>query len=265
MGCQGWRFMLKNYTFLIQFIILLGRIDPSIESWRGILTLDHKLNGEQELFDDWPEKYDQWFETPIGALVKQYEGEVLWEFLRPSRGERILDVGCGTGIFTLDFLSTGVKIVGVDISIPMIRHAQRKPRGHLLQLLGGDILALPFANESFDKSISVTALEFIADARRGVQELFRVTRRGGTIVVATLNSLSPWATRRKAKQHPIFDQAIFRSPAELKALAPQPGLVRTAVHFQKDEDTAKAPAIEINGRKRNSLTGAFVAVKWEKL
>ncbi len=224
-----------------------------------------QADGEQNLFDGWPEKYDQWFETPIGALVKQYEGEVLWEFLRPSKGERILDVGCGTGIFTLDFLSTGAQIVGLDISIPMIRRAQTKPGGHLLQVLGGDILALPFGNESFDKSVSVTALEFIADGRQGVQELFRVTRRGGTIVVATLNSLSPWATRRKASRHPIFDQAIFRSPDELNTLASQVGMVRTAVHFRKDEDPEKVPKIEIAGQRRNSKKGAFVAVKWKKL
>ena len=44
-----------------------------------------------EIFDDWPEKYDQWFETPIGRLVKKYESELVLEMLRPERGERILD------------------------------------------------------------------------------------------------------------------------------------------------------------------------------
>ncbi len=224
-----------------------------------------QADGEQKLFDGWPEKYDQWFETPIGALVRRYEGEVLWEFLRPSKGEQILDAGCGTGIFTLDFLSTGAEIVGLDISIHMIRRAQTKPGGHLLRVLGGDVLALPFADESFDKAVSVTALEFIADGRQAVAELFRVTRRGGTIVVATLNSLSPWAVRRKAGRHPIFDQAIFRSPDELNVLASRLGMVRTAVHFQKDEDPAKAPEIEIEGQRRNSTTGAFAAVQWKKL
>lgn len=221
-------------------------------------------DGEQKLFDGWPEKYDQWFETPIGALVRRYEGEVLWEFLRPSKGERILDAGCGTGIFTLDFLSTGAKIVGLDISIPMLRRARTKPGGHLLRVLGGDVLALPFADESFDKAVSVTALEFIADGRKAVAELFRVTRRGGTIVVATLNPLSPWAVRRKAARHPIFDRAIFRSPDDLQALAPTSGVAKTAIHFLKTEDPEKAAVIEKEGQQRSLDTGAFVAIRWEK-
>ena len=49
------------------------------------------------LFDHWPEKYDRWFETPIGALVKKYENELLLDLLQPRPEERILDVGCGTG------------------------------------------------------------------------------------------------------------------------------------------------------------------------
>ena len=52
-----------------------------------------------ELFDDWPEKYDLWFETPIGRLIKKYERDLVLEMLRPEQGERILDAGCGTGVW----------------------------------------------------------------------------------------------------------------------------------------------------------------------
>jgi len=83
-------------------------------------------------------------------------------------------------------------------------------------------------------------------------------------VVATLNSVSPWAVRRKATGHPIFDRAIFRSPDELRALAPTSGVVRTAVHFLKDEDPEKAAAIEKDGQERDLDSGAFVAIRWGK-
>ena len=83
------------------------------------------------------------------------------------------------------------------------------------------MISLPFAGERFDKVFSMTALEFIADGKAAVRELFRVTKPRGTIVVTTLNSLSPWAVRRKqkaAKGHRLFQNMIFRSPDELRAL-----------------------------------------------
>ncbi len=220
--------------------------------------------GRAKLFDDWPEIYDQWFETPIGSLVKSYEAQLIREFLNPSAGERILDAGCGTGVFTLEILSSGARVFGLDISIPMIQRARRKARGFPFRVLGGDLRNLPFPHESFDKSLSITASEFIADMERAMEELFRVTRRGGIIVVATLNRLSPWAERRKGRRHPIFDHALFRSPEELLALAPVPGTVQTAIHFGKDEDPHRVPAIEEEGRRNHRSTGAFVAARWKK-
>ena len=188
------------------------------------------------LFDEWPEKYDRWFETPIGALVKKYENELFLDLLRPHAGESILDVGCGTGVFTLNILASGPCVTGLDISLPMLKQARRKAEGYPFRGVAGDMSVLPFADECFDKVVSMTALEFIADGRRAVADLFRVTRKGGIVVVTTLNSLSPWAARRKkaaATGHSLFERMIFRSPDEMRAIAPVEGLVKTAIHFQK--------------------------------
>ncbi|OGP85706.1 MAG: hypothetical protein A2V87_03710 [Deltaproteobacteria bacterium RBG_16_58_17] len=48
---------------------------------------------EKQRFDDWPERYDRWFETPVGKAVLKYETGLILELLRPGRGERILDAG----------------------------------------------------------------------------------------------------------------------------------------------------------------------------
>jgi ubiquinone/menaquinone biosynthesis C-methylase UbiE len=166
-----------------------------------------KHDDKGELFDQWPEKYDRWFETPIGALVKQYENELLLELLQPGPQEMILDVGCGTGIFTLNMLSFGPYITGLDISYPMLKRAEQKAQGYPFRAVAGDMRYLPFADESFDKTVSMTALEFMADGQTAVEDLFRVTKRGGVVVVTTLNSLSPWADRRQkeaARGHALF-------------------------------------------------------------
>jgi len=192
-----------------------------------------------EIFDHWPEKYDQWFETPIGRLVKAYEGQLLFRMLKPDRGEFILDAGCGTGVFTSDLLGREAKVVGLELSRSMLVRAMVKNKGRYFLYVQGDMRNLPFAQAAFDKVVSVTAIEFIEEAKVAVEEMFRVTKPGGIIVVATLNSLSSWAHRRGEagkKGHPIFRHALFRSPEEVAELSPLEGIVQTAVHFEKTDD-----------------------------
>jgi ubiquinone/menaquinone biosynthesis C-methylase UbiE len=220
-----------------------------------------------ELFDEWPKKYDEWFTTPLGLLIKKYESELLLDLLRPACGEIILDAGCGTGVFTLDILSFETHVIGVDLSLPMLSRARQKTERYHFQAVLADISSLPFPEDTFDKVVSVTALEFIEDGKRAMEELFRVVKKGGRMVVATLNSLSPWAERRKAKAekgHPLFKKAIFRSPEELLALAPVRGVIRTAIHFQKEDDPANAPETEKEGWRKGLKTGAFSVGCWEK-
>ena len=224
---------------------------------------------KNQLFDDWPDKYDRWFETPVGSVIRTSEVDLVMELLSPLAGEIILDAGCGTGLFTLDTLASGAVVVGLDLSFPMLSKAAARYQSLSLPFSPtvSDMMALPFKDNSFDKTVSVTALEFIEDAGGAVKELFRVTKSGGIVVVATLNSLSPWADRRRReaeRTETIFSKAIFRSPQGMLAMAPFPGIVKTAVHFPKDSDPEAAIKVEEEGRRKGFLTGAFVAVRWKK-
>ena len=222
---------------------------------------------KEKLFDGWPEKYDRWFESPIGALVKKFENELLLELLQPGPQEMVLDVGCGTGVFTLGILGFGPRITGLDISFPMLRRAELKTKGLPFRAVAGDMTYLPFADECFDRVVSMTALEFIKDGQGAVEDLLRVTKKGGVVVVTTLNSLSPWADRRKRvaeKGHSLFEQMIFRSPDDLRALVAIEPMVKTAIHFLKEDDPQRAIEIEHEGKKQGLETGAFVAARWVK-
>lgn len=223
---------------------------------------------DKQLFDEWPEKYEQWFTTPIGKLVKDTEVKLVDELLEVGSGEKILDAGCGTGLFTLDFLARGAQVVGLDISHEMLRYAMKRTAGSPFFTVHGDMLYLPFKDNSFDKSVSVTAIEFIADAKSAIDELIRVTRPGGSIVVATLNSLSSWAVRRRAKtmkgEGHILEDAFFRSPQEVLSCSELSGIAKSVVHFQKEENPEEAIKIEQSGQAEKLDTGAFLAVRWKK-
>ena len=119
------------------------------------------------LFDTWTDRYDLWFATPIGQLVRWYEAELLLTFLEPQPGERILDVGCGTGIFTADVLKSGAWVTGIDLSASMLSRAVTRG-GEQFVGLCADMCDMPFSDNSFDRAFSMTAIEFVADfeARR---------------------------------------------------------------------------------------------------
>ena len=114
-----------------------------------------------DFFAEWPEKYDMWFETPMGRLVREYESRLLLGMARPGQGEKILDVGCGTGVFTADLLAAGSRVTGIEFSLPMLRRAGKKAYGLPFHMIRGDMRRLPFASGSFDKTVSVTAIEFL--------------------------------------------------------------------------------------------------------
>lgn len=222
----------------------------------------------KQLFDNMPDKYTAWFKTPIGKLVIDTEKTMTLGLLKPTSGDMILDVGCGSGIFTEFFIDAGADVIGLDISVPMIRDACVRLQGKSFSSVAGTMYHLPFDDECFDKTVSITALEFVPDAQRAVDEMFRVTRPGGWVVVSTLNSLSSWAERRtkaaEDNKQSIFREAYFRSPDELRRLSSEKGLLRTAVHFSKHEDPSAAEEQEYAGIKRGVETGAYVIIAWKK-
>lgn len=220
---------------------------------------------DKQLFDDSVEYYNEWFTTPIGKLVLETEQELINRFVDASPGDTILDAGCGTGIFTIDFLKAGATVTGIDISHRMLLNAVTALKNLPFYAVQGNMLTLPFPDDEFDKTVSITALEFIREAQTAVNELFRVTRPGGIVVVATLNSLSPWAVRRSQKvEDHLLENAFYRSPADLHSLAGLEGKTETVVHFMNDADPEEAKRIE-QARKSGKLdNGAFVAIRWQK-
>jgi len=220
-----------------------------------------------EVFDKWPKRYEEWFKTPIGRLVETYERQLVFEMLSPKPGERILDAGCGIGIFARNLLDEGAEVTGLEISLPMLRRASDGFRNQGFQCVQGDMLHLPFPDGLFDKTVSITAIEFLEDAESAVREMFRVTKPEGCVVAATLNSLSPWAERRREsarKGHSVFRHAIFRSPDQLLGLSPVDGTAKTAIHFQRNGDPQAARQIEADGNRKGLETGAFIAARWVK-
>lgn len=122
-----------------------------------------------------PEDYDAWYDTPRGRWIGQTEWAMIDDALGLQPGDSVLDVGCGSGWFTRQAGSVAAHVIGLDIDPASVAFARSRSTTPLEVLLG-DATDLPFGDASFDKVMSITALCFVADWRRAIAEIVRVTR-----------------------------------------------------------------------------------------
>jgi SAM-dependent methyltransferase len=111
---------------------------------------------------------------------------LLIEFAEIQNGDRVLDVGCGTGSLTRALLEhmPRSEVVGVDPASPYIEYGRQQLTNPQARLEVGDAQNLPYPDAIFDKCLSLLVVNFIPDARRAVEEMCRVTRPGGTVAAA---------------------------------------------------------------------------------
>jgi ubiquinone/menaquinone biosynthesis C-methylase UbiE len=128
-----------------------------------------------------------WVEAPHPFITRKR----LLEILAPVAGEAILEVGPGTGYYSLDVASRleGGRLVAFDIQQEMLDHVKREAESRgiaNIEVTLGDAQRLPFEDASFDGAFLVTVLGEIPDQDAALRELARVIRPGGRMVVGEL-------------------------------------------------------------------------------
>jgi len=169
---------------------------------------------ESRIYSDFADFYDAVFGR---AFVDHDHGVIESLNLRP--GQRVLEVGVGTGM-SLDGYPPYVRVVGIDPSTGMLAHAIEKIRenrwGHV-EVKQGDALNLNFPDNSFDDVVSFHVITVVPDPVRMMDEMVRVCKPGGRIVVVNhfaspnpvlyflntlinpLTKLLGWTTRLRAR------------------------------------------------------------------
>jgi ubiquinone/menaquinone biosynthesis C-methylase UbiE len=161
-------------------------------------------------------------------------GEVFLDWLAPAPGLRWVDVGCGNGAFTelLVARCAPAEVQGVDPSEAQLAFARARPAARVARFQAGDAMALPFGEDQFDAAVMALVIFFVPDPAKGVAEMVRVVRTGGTIAAYAWDILAggfPLATwheeMRALGVTPILPPSVEVSRAEaMRALWTDAGL-----------------------------------------
>jgi len=134
---------------------------------------------------------------------------LLVRFAAVRDGEALLDVGCGTGALTAALASAAPtsRIVGIDPSPRYVAFAQARHGNSLIRFEVGDAQQMRFDDGAFDRAVSLLVLNFVPDAAKAVDEMKRVTRRGGIVVAAVWDYAEGMEMLRA-----FWDEAIALKP-----------------------------------------------------
>lgn len=156
---------------------------------------------------------------PVQDILLQPVADLLIDRAKIKPGERILDVGCGSGSTSFSFAkavgSTG-HVTGVDISAPMLSRAKENtPKGAPVEFILADATVYPFAPDSFDLLASRFGVMFFADPALSFSNMRRAMRRSGRLAFAC------W---REPRENPFFMtalQAVYKHVPKMPPVGPE--------------------------------------------
>ena len=149
------------------------------------MTAELRKQNERAIWNQLARSYDR---NVMGTYSDAYRltHQAILEDLNPN--DRILEVGCGTGIVSLAIAPHAGEVIGVDLSPRMIQQAEKKSNEAALQNLHfqeADAYELPFEDESFDVVLLTNLLHVVAEPETVIKEAHRVLREGGTLAAVT--------------------------------------------------------------------------------
>lgn len=140
---------------------------------------------------------------------RRNEAALVFNFLRPEISEKILDIGCGDGIWYLELLKKGISVAGLDTSSHDLNKLLERAKMLNLkpEIMRADAQKMPFADNTFDKIYSISTFEHIKDDENVFGEAKRVSKPNGLMVISV-----------PLKKVPLFTKIAVRMPRLLKKI-----------------------------------------------
>jgi SAM-dependent methyltransferase len=193
--------------------------------------------------------YDEWYRETKGWCFDAYERDLFRLRVRP--GERVLDLGSGTGRIS-ESVSTVADVVALDFSTTSLGVLAGKGMRSVAPV-GGDCTRLPFAPASFDVVVSCQVLQHLRPAQlaEALRECWRVLAPGGRLV-ASLYNVECWRAHGVAESDTVGGLYMRRfARDEFEALGRQAGFENMELRYYK--------ALPDGGRVPKALTKPFAS------
>ncbi len=139
-----------------------------------------------------------------GAYNAHYDRPTVLELLGDVAGLRVLDAGCGPGLYAEALLERGAEVIGFDASTAMVELARERVGNRAEFRVARLEVPLPYPDDSVDVVLCALAIHYVADRRATFAEMRRVLRPGGAVVVSTQHPTTDWL--RKGGSY--FDRAL---------------------------------------------------------
>lgn len=149
--------------------------------------------------------------TPAGRVRAERRARLCLEAADIHAGQRVLELGCGNGLFTGKYLAAGVEIFAVDLSAELIGLAVQNPDRERAYYCLAAADQLPFPDQSFDAVLGNSILHHLDLAPAG-REIFRLLKPGGAFAFAEPNLLNPQIFLQRTV--PFLRRAAGDSPDE---------------------------------------------------
>ena len=133
-----------------------------------------KIQGEL-----WGKKSKDWASIQEATGNAGYEHAL--QFLKPISADTLLDVGCGSGLFSSLAQAKGADVTGIDASTPLIEQA--KERNAAINFLTGEMEELPFADSTFDIVCGFNSIQYAESVKHALIEAKRVLKEKGKLVI----------------------------------------------------------------------------------
>lgn len=192
--------------------------------------------------------------------------------LSPGTGDRILDVGCGTGGATRLLTGEGRRVVGADLSMPHARRAAH--RAGEARIVVADAARPPFPDEAFDLLWACNALNHLSDPVAGLRRLTRALRPGGRVAVVQSHLLPEmffawdyhFDARVRAACHAFYREEYDLRPSDTAHVTRLFGVVRDAgLEGVRPTTYVVERHAPLSEEDRRYLSGAFDRYWGEKL